>query len=101
MAHPSQAEADGGGGERGAGLRVVAVVSEGQVAPGGRQRREERHEVDVRSAVVRSDATWLGFGLGSGFGVGLGLGFGLGFGFGFGSGLGLGLDSDATVQLRL
>ena len=51
VAHPTQAETDGGGGERGAGFRVVAVVSEGQVAPGGRQRREERHQVDVRRAV--------------------------------------------------
>ena len=88
---------------------MVAVVSEGQVAASGWQRREERHEVDVRSAVVRSDATCLGLGLGSGFGFGFGLGFWFGFGFGFGlewvrvrvrSGLGLGLGSDATVQLR-
>eukprot|EP00964_Phaeocystis_antarctica_P054024 scaffold31741_cov66-Phaeocystis_antarctica.AAC.4 len=35
----------------------MTVVSEGQVAAGGRQRREERHEVDVWRAIVRCYTT--------------------------------------------
>eukprot|EP00965_Chrysotila_dentata_P165131 5452630-Pleurochrysis_carterae.AAC.2 len=53
---PAEAGADGGGDERGALVRMVAVVAKRSVSQRHGQRAQQRVQIDRREAVVRCDA---------------------------------------------